>query len=337
MAPIFDVVGIGNAIVDVVATVHEDALRKHGLVKGSMTLVGESDSAKLYESLGPAVERSGGSAANTVAGIAALGGKCAYIGRVGADALGDIFRHDFASLGVEVHVAREAGGQGTARCLVMVSPDAQRTMATYLGDAGHLGPDDVPEAVIKGAAWTYLEGYLFDRSAAKDAFRRAQMLARNHGRRVALTLSDAFCVRRHKADFLQLIRSGVDVLFANEVEVQELLGTADGAQVQRALEPMDMVAVVTRSERGSTVVTRNAVIDVPAETFGPLLDTTGAGDLYASGFLFGLANGAPLRECATLGSVCAGEVITHLGARPESSLRAVVASRGLASRLSPDR
>ena len=319
-----DVLGIGNAIVDVIAR-HDDAfLDRHGLVKGSMQLVDEAGALSLYDKIGPGIEISGGSAANTIAGITSLGGSAGYIGKVATDQIGDVFAHDIRAAGVAYDTPALDGGPKTARCIVIVSPDGQRTMSTFLGASALLGPDDISEADISGAAITYLEGYLWDRPDAKDAFRKAAQLATKNQAQVALTLSDSFCVDRHLDSFLALIRDGVDVLFANEAELLSLYETTSFADAMAAVAKDCTLAAVTRSEKGSAIVAGGTVTEVPAQAVDEVVDTTGAGDLYAAGFLFGLARNKPVAECARLGHVAAAEIISHIGARPQVELKTLI-------------
>lgn len=325
----YDVVGLGNAIVDVISRTEDEFLARHGLAKGAMTLISAETADRLYGDMGPAIEVSGGSAANTMAGIASLGGRAAYMGRVFADQLGQVFRHDIRAAGVAFETPPAASGAPTARCLVFVTPDAQRTMQTYLGACVDFGPDDVAAATIEASRIVYLEGYLWDKPQAKDAFRKAVRVARAKGNRVALSLSDAFCVDRHRAEFRALIEEGVDIVLANESEIKSLWQVESIDEAIAACQVRgDRVWAVTRSEKGSIVIGGGASIAVAAEKPSRLVDTTGAGDLYASGFLFGLAQDQALEECARLGHVCACEVISHYGARPEISLKVLAASRG---------
>ena len=327
--PKFDVAGIGNAIVDIVAPASRAFLAEHGLGSGTMQLVDDATATRLQQAIGAGTQSSGGSAANTIAGLASLGARCAFMGKTADDALGESFGKDIRALGVHFPSEPLAAPAATARGLVLVPPDAQRTMATFLGASSQLGPQDVDATTIAGAAIIYLEGYLFDPPQAKLAFRRAVDLAHAAGGRVALTLSDPFCVDRHREDFLALIEKGIDILFANEAEIASLLGTTSLDSIQARLAPHCGISVITQSERGSAVVTEDAVQTVAAVTIGPLVDTTGAGDLYASGFLFGLAKGLDLRASAALGSLCAAEAISHYGARPLQSLQALAASHSL--------
>jgi len=327
-SPVHDVVGIGNAIVDVLARTDDQALARLGLAKGAMTLIERDRAETLYAAMGSAIECSGGSAANTLAGVASLGSQAAYIGKVADDQLGAVFRHDIRASGVAFDSKAASSGAPTARCLIFVTPDAQRTMQTYLGACVDLGPEDVAEEVIAASAVTYLEGYLWDKPAAKDAFRKAMRLAHAAGRKVALTLSDAFCVGRHRTEFLDLVENHVDILFANESEITALyeVGSFDEA-LHRVQAKPERIAALTRSEKGSVAVQGSAVHAVPAEAGVTVVDTTGAGDLYAAGFLHGVAQGRDLATCARLGGICAAEVISHVGARPERRLSGLVAER----------
>lgn len=315
-----DVLGIGNAIVDVLSPTDDSALERHALPKGAMTLIDAERAEALYGQMGPGVEVSGGSCANTVAGIASLGGRSAYIGRVRDDELGRIFTHDIRAAGVDYGTPPAGDGPGTARCLIMVTPDAQRTMSTYLGASVELGPEDVDADLVASADVTYLEGYLWDPPRAKEAFRIAMAAAHGAGRRVSFTLSDPFCVERHREEFRALVDDEVDVLFANHHEIEALYEVADTEAAVAAVRGRCEIAVITRSERGSLVVTADAVHEVPAAPVERVVDTTGAGDLFAAGFLFGLTRGRPLPECARIGAIAAAEVISHYGARPEVRL-----------------
>lgn len=322
-------VGLGNAIVDVLSRADEEFLVDEGLTKGTMALIDSAAAERLYGRVGPAVEASGGSCANTIAGIAALGGRVGFIGRVRDDELGHIFTHDIRAAGVSYSTAPATDGPTTARCLVMVTPDAQRTMCTYLGASVDLAPEDVDTDLIAGAAVTYLEGYLWDPPQAKEAFRTAMAAAKGAGRRVALTLSDPFCVDRHRDEFRELVDGQVDILFANDEELMALYETDDLAAAVAAVRGRCEIAAVTRSAEGSVVVTADAVHEVPAAPVSHVVDTTGAGDLYAAGFLHGLTSGRELADCARLGGIAAAEVIQHFGARPEEDLRALAAAAGL--------
>jgi sugar/nucleoside kinase (ribokinase family) len=319
-----DVLGIGNAIVDVLAHADEAFLVRHGLPKGAMTLIDAERAERLYADMGPGIEVSGGSCANTIAGAAALGSRVGYVGKLRDDELGRIFAHDIRATGVRFATEPADDGPGTARCLILVTPDAQRTMCTYLGACVELGPEDVDLALVASAAVTYLEGYLWDPPRAKEAFRVAMAAARGAGRRVALTLSDPFCVERHREEFLALVDHDVDVLFANEHEIMALYRSSGVEEAVAAVRGRCEIAVVTRSERGCLVVTREEVHEVPAEPVERVVDTTGAGDLFAAGFLHGLTRGRALPECARVGAVAAAEVISHFGARPEVDLPELV-------------
>jgi sugar/nucleoside kinase (ribokinase family) len=326
----YDVLGIGNAIVDVLARTDDDFLVRQNMRKGAMTLIDEERATAIYDAMGPAVEISGGSAANTIVGCAGLGGRAAFVGKVKDDELGRVFAHDIRAAGVAFDTPPAFDGPSTARCYVLVSPDGERTMNTYLGAAQDLHPRDIDPEAIAAAAITYLEGYLWDPKHAKDAFLKAAAAAHQANRLVALTLSDAFCVDRWRDEFLSLVRAGtVDLLFANEAELHSLYQTADFDTALAALRREARLAVVTRSENGCVVVTRDQVIAVPASPVERVVDTTGAGDLFAAGFLYGLSQGASHERAASLGALAAAEVIQHLGARPETSLKALAQENGL--------
>ena len=315
-----DVIGLGNALVDVLSHQDDHFLETAQLVKGAMALIDAERAQELYAAMGPGVEISGGSAANTMVGIASFGGRAAFLGRVSDDQLGTVFAHDIRAAGVHFATSPASDGAPTGRCLILVTPDAQRTLNTFLGAASELNPDDVDEHLIGS------EGYLFDQGPAKEAFRRAAKLAHQAGRRVALTLSDGFCVDRHRDDFLDLVRGDVDILFANEVEICTLYETDDFDQALVHVRGHCEIAALTRSERGSVIVTADEVLSVPAASVARVLDTTGAGDQYAAGFLYGLTHGYGPGECGRLGSLAAAEVIAHLGARPEVSLAELAAA-----------
>jgi sugar/nucleoside kinase (ribokinase family) len=315
-----DVVGIGNAIVDVIASADDAFLERFEMPKGGMVLIDEARAEEIYAAMGSAVVSSGGSAGNTIAGIASLGGRTGYIGKVRDDALGLEFRHDIAAGGTLFPTPAATAGPATARCLVLVTPDSQRTMNTFLGACISLGPDDIDEALIRSAQITYLEGYLYDDPSAQAAFHKAAEIAHAAGRKVALSLSDAFCVNRHRDDFRQLVDHHVDVLFANEAEIAALFETTRHEESIARLRTMTELAAVTRGADGSIVVTKDDIIELPAAAVTKVVDTTGAGDLYAAGFLFALTRGAALRECGRLGGLAASEIISHFGARPQTSL-----------------
>jgi sugar/nucleoside kinase (ribokinase family) len=327
----YDVLGLGNAIVDVLARADDDFLVAHGMRKGTMALIDEARAQAIYDAMGPAVEVSGGSAANTMVGVAGFGGRAAFIGRLKADELGRTFSHDIRAAGVTFTTPPAPRGPSTGRCYVLVTPDGERTMNTYLGAAQDLHPRDVDEAMIAASTITYLEGYLWDPPHAKEAFLKAAKIAHESGRKVALSLSDAFCVDRWRDEFLQLMRSGtIDLIFANEAELHSLYQTSDFDGAIAALRGDIGAAVVTRSEKGCLVISPGGVEAVPAFPVERVIDTTGAGDLFAAGFLSGLARGADDRTCGRLGALAAAEVIQHLGARPEASLRQLARENGLA-------
>lgn len=320
-----DVVGVGNAIVDVLARASDTFLIEHQLPKGSMTLIDEARARELYASMGPARETSGGSAANTMAGVASLGGRPAYIGRVANDQLGEIFSHDMRSSGIHFAVPPASSGPSTARCLILVTPDAQRTMNTYLGACVDLCPEDVDEDLVRRGKVLYLEGYLWDKPKAKEAFVKAARIASAAGRRVALSLSDSFCVARHRESFLDLVAHHVDVLFANESEIKALYGSATFEQAARLARGQTKLAVLTRGAQGSLLIAGDEQVEVPAAPVDNLVDTTGAGDLYAAGVLFGITHGESLTAAGRRGSIAAAEIIGHYGARPERNLSQLVA------------
>ncbi|MFN3659475.1 MAG: adenosine kinase [Pseudolabrys sp.] len=326
----YDVLGIGNAIVDVIARAEDDFLVAQGMHKGTMALIDEARAQAIYAAMGPAVEASGGSAANTIVGVASFGGRAAFVGKVKDDELGKTFAHDIRAARVTFETRPAADGPSTARCYIMVTPDGERTMNTYLGAAQDLRPSDIDEAQIAAAEVVYLEGYLWDPPQAKEALVKAADIAHKNGRRVALTLSDAFCVDRYRGEFLELIRKGtVDIVFANEHELRSLYQTADFDTGAKALREDARLAVVTRSEKGCVVIGKNGLEAVPAEPVEQVADVTGAGDLFAAGFLVGLARGKDHRTAARLGGLAAAEVIQHIGARPVVSLEARAAENGL--------
>jgi sugar/nucleoside kinase (ribokinase family) len=328
--PRYDVLGIGNAIVDVISRAEEDVLLRHGMQKGCMTLIDEARANAIYSAMGPAIEISGGSAANTIVGAASFGARAAFIGKVKDDVLGRAFAHDIRAVGVRFETAFAADGPSTGRSYILVTPDGERTMNTFLGAAQNLKPADIDPDLVGSSAITYLEGYLWDPKDAKDAFLKAAALAHDARRLVALTLSDAFCVDRWRGEFLELIRDRVaDVTFANEAEVRSLYQTADFDTALAALQADAAMAVVTRSEAGCLVVRPGTVLPVPAFPIERFVDATGAGDLFAAGFLFGLARGLDHAIAAQLGGLAAAEIIQHLGARPETSLQALAQQNGL--------
>ncbi|ODP36369.1 carbohydrate kinase [Sphingomonas turrisvirgatae] len=317
----FDVLAIGNAIVDVIAHASEAFLSQEGMTKGGMMLIDEGSAQRLYEAMGPGVEVSGGSAGNTIAGVAAFGGSGAFIGKVRNDVLGEIYRHDLSAIGVHFDTPATTEGPATARCLALVTPDAERTMNTFLGACTGLDEGDINPELVASAQITYLEGYLFDQPPAKAAFRKAASLAREAGRKVALTMSDSFCVHRHRDEFLQLVGHHVDILFANEEEILALYGVDDVVEAAKIGARHAELVTVTRGAAGALLVKGDEVIEVPAARVATVVDTTGAGDLYAAGVLYGLSRGLPLAECGRLGCAAAGEVIGHFGARPQADLK----------------
>ncbi|WP_297691339.1 adenosine kinase [Phenylobacterium sp.] len=328
MPELHDVAAIGNAIVDVICPATDEFLDAHGLTKGAMMLVDAEQSAALYSKMQPGLEASGGSAANTIAGLASLGGRGAFLGKVANDQLGRVFAHDLAAIGAHYANAPLEQGPATAVSMINVTPDGQRTMCTYLGASVMFTDDDVDPAVIEAARIVYLEGYLFDAEPARRAFAKAAGLAHGAGRMIALTLSDGFVVERHRAALKGFIESQVDLLFANESEITALFETANFEAAVEALRPHVRLAAVTRGPRGSVVLDRGERLSVAAEPLEKVVDTTGAGDQYAAGFMFGLARGKPLQVCGRLGSIAAAEVISHYGPRPQVSLRELAASKG---------
>ena len=320
----FDVLGIGNAIVDVIARADDAFLSKHDLTKGSMMLIDETRADALYGAMGSGVEVSGGSCGNTMAGVASFGGKGAYIGKVRNDQLGQVFGHDLKAIGVSFATPPATGGPATARCLISVTPDAQRTMSTYLGACTGLGPADIDSALVASAQVTYVEGYLWDAPEAKKAVLKAFDAAHAAGRKVSITLSDSFCVGRYRAEFRDLIRNQVDILFGNESEITSLYEVDSFEKALELARKEAKIAALTRSEQGSVVIKGSVTYSVPAAPVAKVVDTTGAGDLYAAGFLFGFTHGKPLAECARLGGIAAAEIISHVGARPETPLKGLV-------------
>lgn len=319
----FDVLCIGNAIVDIIARCEDDFLRDNNIIRGAMNLIDVERAELLYSRMGPAIEASGGSAGNTAAGVASFGGKAAFFGKVSDDTLGKLYTHDIRAQGVAYDTKPLAGDPPTARSMIFVTPDGERSMNTYLGACVELGPEDVEAEKAKGAKVTYFEGYLWDPPRAKEAIRMTADLAHQAGREVAMTLSDPFCVDRYREEFLELMRSGtVDIVFANEHELVSLYQTASFETALNAIRGDCKMAAITRSERGSIVVTREETVTVNAIEISELVDTTGAGDLYAAGFLFGYTSGRSLADCGRLGSLAAGLVIQQVGPRPRQNLRA---------------
>jgi len=319
-AGLFDVVGIGNAIVDVLAHAEEGFLAQHGLNKGTMTLIDAERATALYGAMGPGIEVSGGSAANTIAGLASLGSRAGYIGKLGADELGRIFRHDIRANGVAFETPATTSSTPTARCLIFVTPDAQRTMNTYLGACIELSPEDIDPAMIGRAKVTYLEGYLWDPPAAKQAFLKAAKIAHEAGRKVALSLSDPFCVDRHRDEFRDLLRDHVDILFANEAEICSLWQVGSFERALELTRGLCETAALTQSAKGSLVLSGAETHMIEAAPVARVVDTTGAGDLYAAGFLHGYCRGLPTSDCGRYASLAAAEAISHFGARPERPL-----------------
>ncbi|MAF50237.1 MAG: adenosine kinase [Rhodospirillales bacterium] len=323
----FDVTGIGNAIVDVLTQADDSFIQEHGLEKGAMTLIDTETADRIYGDMGPAVEVSGGSAANTIAGLASLGAEGAYIGKVAKDQLGEVFAHDIRASGVSFETPPLEGNAATARSMILVTPDAERTMQTYLGACVELGPDDVPEDLIAASEVVYLEGYLYDPPHAKDAFVKAARIAEAAGRKVALSLSDPFCVERHRAAFIELVDNHVNILFANEDEITSLYQAESFDDALQHVHGHCDIAALTRSDKGSVVVANGEVHVIDAEPVANVVDTTGAGDSYAAGFLFGLTRGDDLAICARLGGILAAEIIGHYGARSEANLKQLVAQK----------
>ncbi len=321
----FDILGIGNAMVDVVTRVEETFLSRHDMHKGAMILIDDKAAETLYAAMPPGTESSGGSAGNTCAVAAALGARVAYLGKVADDQLGEVFAHDMTAQGVHFPSPRATGGAPTARCLILVTPDGQRTMNTFLGACVTFGEADVDEDLVAAAAVTYLEGYLFDPPAAQAAFRRAAAAAHRAGRQVALSLSDAFCVGRHREAFRDLVANHVDILFANETEITSLYEKNTFEEAAEAARADVALAALTRSEAGSVILRGDETVTVAAAAT-KVVDTTGAGDAYAAGFLAGWTAGKPLATCGRMGSVAAAEVISHYGARPEADLKALMAN-----------
>jgi sugar/nucleoside kinase (ribokinase family) len=328
----FDVLTIGNAIVDVLAHTEEDFLVREGLVKGAMRLIDGREADRLFSHMGPAQLISGGCAGNTAAGVASFGARAAFIGKVADDELGRFFRHDMRALGIEFPTTPLTDGTATARSMILITPDGERTMNTNLAACQELTPADIDKRTVEAAAITYLEGYLWDPPKAKEAFRRAMRMAHQAGRKVAITLSDSFCVDRFRDEFIELMRTGaLDIVFANRAEVLSLYQTSDFETAVRCLARDIPLAVVTMSEEGSMVISSDKRVRIPAAHVDQIVDLTGAGDLYAAGFLYGLARGFPHGVSGRLGSLAAGEVISHIGARPNISLRQLAGQAGLAA------
>lgn len=327
MTTSYDVLGIGNAIVDVLAHADDEFLEDNALSKGTMTLIDAASAEVLYGKMAPAVECSGGSAANSIAGLASLGGNGAFIGKVKRDQLGNIFSHDIRALGIHFATEPSVDGPSTARCLVFVTPDAQRTLQTYLGACVQLGPEDIDADTVAAAKLTYLEGYLWDPPAAQQAFVKAAEIAHGAGRLVSLSLSDPFCVARHREAFRDLVKSHVDVLFANEEEIKSLYQTSTFDEALQAVRADCDIAALTRSEKGAVLVSAHELHVLDAEPIDAVIDTTGAGDAYAAGFLYGLTQGMDLPQAGRIGAIAAAEIISHFGARPETSLQELVAAK----------
>jgi sugar/nucleoside kinase (ribokinase family) len=326
----YDVLGIGNAIFDVLVQTDEAFLARHGMAKGGMALIDEARALAIYADMGPATEMSGGSAANTIVGIANLGARAAYVGKVRDDQIGRLYTHDIRAAGVTFETPAAAGGPATGCSYILVTPDGERTMNTWLGAAQDLTPADIDEAQVAASAIIYLEGYLWDPRSAKEAFVKAAAIAHGAGRQVALTLSDSFCVDRYRDEFLDLMRKGtVDLIFANEAELRSLYQTSDFETALKQLREDTKLGIVTRSEKGCVVASKDGVVAVPAFPIDRMVDTTGAGDLFAAGFLFGLVRGAGYENAGRLGALAAAEVIQHIGARPQASLRELAQQNGL--------
>jgi sugar/nucleoside kinase (ribokinase family) len=329
MPDLYDVAAIGNAIVDVIAPATDAFLAENGLTKGAMMLVDPKASAALYSKMASAVEASGGSAANTIAGLASFGGKGAFMGKVADDQLGRVFAHDMRAIGARFENAPLVGGPATAVSMINVTPDAQRTMCTFLGASVEFSDEDVESEVVEASQIVYLEGYLFDAEPARRAFAKAAALAHGAGRKIALTLSDSFVVERHRGGLLGFIENQVDLLFANEAELLSLYETGDFDEACEQLLRHCELAAVTRSEKGSVILTKGETLHIPAEPVEKVVDTTGAGDQYAAGFMFGLSQGRSMHDCGRLASLAAAEVISHYGPRPQVSLKELAASKGL--------
>jgi adenosine kinase len=326
----YDVLGIGNAIFDVLVQTDERFLAAHGMTKGGMALIDEARAVSIYRDMGPAVEMSGGSAANTIVGIANLGARAAYVGKVKDDQIGRLYIHDIRAAKVAFETKPASDGPATGCSYILVTPDGERTMNTYLGAAQELVPGDIDPTQVAAASIVYLEGYLWDPKSAKEAFVKAADIAHGAGRQVALTLSDSFCVDRYRDEFLDLMRKGtVDLIFANEAELHSLYQTSDFDTALKQLRKDTKLAVVTCSEKGCVVASADGVIAVPAFPIERMVDTTGAGDLFAAGFLFGMVRGTGYENAGRLGALAAAEVIQHIGARPQTSLKELAQKNGL--------
>ena len=319
-----DVVGIGNAIVDILIQTEESFLQEYSLNKGSMVLIDKEEAERLYKSIGTGLESSGGSAANTIAGLAKLGRKAGFVGRVRNDQLGETFSHDIRSAGARFDTKPTESGPPSARCLIFVTPDAQRTMCTYLGASVFLEPTDIDLSMVKNTKVLYLEGFLWDHPAAKRAFTSAAVACKNSGGKVALSLSDSFCVNRHRESFLELVNGHIDILFANEAEIKSLYQVEDFKMALKKVENCCAITALTCGEKGSVVLSGKEKIEIDPYKFGPLIDTTGAGDLYAAGFLHGYTTDQSLLNCGKIGSICAGQIVTQLGPRSQISLKSLV-------------
>jgi sugar/nucleoside kinase (ribokinase family) len=326
----YDVLGIGNAIFDILVQTDESFLSRHGMTKGGMALIDEARALSIYQDMGPAIEMSGGSAANTIVGVANLGARAAYVGKVRDDQIGRLYTHDIRAAQVAFETKPASDGPATGCSYILVTPDGERTMNTYLGAAQELMPGDIDAAQVAASAILYLEGYLWDPKSAKEAFVKASTIAHDAGRQVALTLSDSFCVDRYRGEFLDLMRNGtVDLVFANEAELHSLYQTADFDTALTQLRSDAKLAVVTRGEKGCVVASKDGVTAVPAFPIDKIVDTTGAGDLFAAGFLFGLVRGVGFEAAGRLGALAAAEVIQHIGARPQTSLKELARQNGL--------
>jgi sugar/nucleoside kinase (ribokinase family) len=326
----YDVLGIGNAIFDVLVQTDEGFLTAHGMTKGGMALIDEARALSIYRDMGPATEMSGGSAANTIVGLANLGARAAYVGKVRDDQIGRLYTHDIRAAKVAFETMAAPDGPATGCSYILVTPDGERTMNTYLGAAQELTPADIDPAQVAASAMVYLEGYLWDPKSAKDAFVKASTIAHDAGRQVALTLSDSFCVGRYRDEFLELMRKGtVDLVFANEAELHSLYQTSDFDGALKQLRVDTKLGIVTRSEKGCVVASKDGVAAVPAFPIDKIVDTTGAGDLFAAGFLFGLVRNAGFENAGRLGALAAAEVIQHIGARPQTSLKDLAKQNGL--------